>query len=337
METPNVSDRAGQVRLRRLRMSPALRNLVAETRLHPQELIYPVFIKEGLKEPTPVSSMPGVWVQSEESLAGHLEESMQAGVSAFLFFGIPSHKDGVASEAWAENGVVQRALRRARSTLGDAALLIADTCLCEYTSHGHCGPLCMVGQHVTVANDAACELLGRTAASQAEAGADIVAPSAMMDGQVAAIREALDGAGHASIAIMSYSAKFASAYYGPFRDAAESAPSEGDRRSYQMDPANARETLRESAQDVAEGADILMVKPAGPCLDIIAEHRRTFQHPIAAYQVSGEMAMIEAAAERGWIRREDVIRESLLAIRRAGASPIITYYAVEVANYLTHG
>jgi porphobilinogen synthase len=229
---------------------------------------------------------------------------------------------------------VQRALRVARKAVDDSVVLIADTCVCEYTDHGHCGPLGLCGETSTVANDASCELLTKTAVSQAEAGADLIAPSAMMDGQVAAIRGGLDAAGYTHIPVMSYSAKMASSFYGPFRDAAESAPSQGDRKSYQMDPANSREALRESALDIDEGADMLMVKPAGPCLDIIALHRLEFDLPLAAYQVSGEMAMIEAAAANGWLNRDACVMESLMAIKRAGASPIITYYAMEVAGWL---
>jgi len=316
-------------------MFPALRRLVAENRLHPADFVMPVFIKEGVPQPVPVGSMPGVVVQTLASLPGHLEECAKAGVSSFLFFGIPAHKDDAASQAFAHEGIVQQALRVAHKTLGDSAVLIADTCLCEYTDHGHCGPLAQVGPTFTVANDASCRLLARTAVSQAEAGAHVIAPSAMMDGQVAAIRAGLNAAGFHHVPIMSYSAKYATAYYGPFRDAAESAPTTGDRSTYQMDVPNAAEALRESELDVAEGADILMVKPAGPCLDIIARHRKHFNLPLAAYQVSGEMAMIEAAAQRGWIRREAVVMESLMSIKRAGASIIITYYAAEAARRLS--
>lgn len=313
---------------RRLRMSPAIRDLVRETELSVRDLVYPMFVNENLSAPREISSMPGV---SALPLSGIGEEARAVGdmgISAVLLFGIPRDKDARGSEAWAEEGITQRAIREIRAQ--SDVLVIADLCLCEYTDHGHCG----VVHGDIVDNDPTLELYGLTAVSQAEAGADIIAPSGMMDGQVKVIREALDGAGFEHVPIMSYAAKYASAFYGPFRDAAESVPRSGDRRTHQMDPGNAREALREMRQDVEEGADILMVKPALPYLDIIGEARRTFDLPIAAYNVSGEYSMLKAAAANGWIDHDRAMMEALLSIKRAGADIIITYFAKEAAKLL---
>jgi len=315
-------------RPRRLRRNAALRRLVAETRLHPAELVLPLFVKEGLTEPTPVGSMPGVWQHSHESLRKAAHEAVSAGVGGLMVFGIPTHKDSTGSSADADEGVVQRALRQLREDLGEDAVLMADLCLCEYTDHGHCGPL---GPGGDVDNDSAIARYASVAVAQAQAGADVVAPSGMMDGQVGAIRAALDDSGFNDRVILAYAAKYASAFYGPFRDAAESTPSHGDRRSYQMDPANAAEALREVQADLDQGADWVMVKPAGPYLDVIRDVANSVDVPVAAYQVSGEMAMVEAAAANGWIDRDRAIAESLISIKRAGAQQILTYWATEVA------
>ena len=316
-------------RPRRLRQSEPLRRLVQETRLSPDQFIYPVFVKPGHDRKDAVTSMPGIYQWSVDTLVGHLGQAYDRGIRAFLLFGIPSEKDSVGSEAYAPDGIVQVALRAIRETLPDA-VLIADLCLCEYTDHGHCGVL--RGQSVD--NDATLELLSKTAVVQAQAGATIVAPSDMMDGRVGAIRQALDGSGHVDTAIMSYAAKYASGFYGPFREAAENAPAFGDRLTYQMDPANRREAMKEGRLDVEEGADIVIVKPALPYLDVLADVRQSVSVPVAAYQVSGEYAMVEAAAQNGWINRKRVIEETLTAISRAGADMIITYWAVEAAGWL---
>jgi porphobilinogen synthase len=321
------------LRGRRLRRTPALRALVRETRLHPAMLVQPLFVQAdgGLREP--IGAMPG---QDRLGLAALPEEAGRlraAGVRSVLLFGLPSAKDGIGSGAWAPDGIVQEAIRILRQTDPELAI-IADVCLCEYTSHGHCGVLGGGAEDATVDNDATLELLARTAISLASAGADIVAPSAMMDGQVAAIRAALDAAGHGQTAILAYAAKHASAFYGPFREAADSAPAFGDRRSYQMDPANGREALREIDADLAEGADMIMVKPALPALDLVAAARARTSVPIAAYQVSGEYAAICAAAANGWLDRRAAALESLVAIARAGADVIVTYFAAEAAGWL---
>ncbi|MEO5885178.1 MAG: porphobilinogen synthase [Candidatus Limnocylindrales bacterium] len=315
---------------RRLRRTPALRALVRETRLDPAMLIAPMFVRsgEGIREA--VSSLPGVERLSVDEALRQAEMLADLGVGGVLLFGLPDAKDALGSGAWADDGAVQATLRGLRSR-GLPLVAIADTCLCEYTDHGHCGPLADDG---SVANDHALVRLAETAVSQAAAGADIVAPSAMMDGQVAAIRTALDAAGYASTAIMAYAAKTASAFYGPFREAAGSTPAFGDRRGYQMDPANGREALRELRRDVAEGADILLVKPGLPCLDHIVAARAAFDLPVAAYQVSGEFAMIQAAAERGWIDGRRVLTESLMSIVRAGADMVITYGAADLARWI---
>jgi porphobilinogen synthase len=321
---------APRARPRRLRRTPALRALVRETRLHPSMLVAPLFVRPGQGVREPIASLPGVARLSPDEAAIEAASLAALGVGGIILFGLPSEKDPIGTGAWVEDGIVQEALRRIRR-LDLPIVLMADTCLCEYTDHGHCGPLAADG---SVDNDAAIERLAATAVAQAEAGADVVAPSAMMDGQVAAIRHALDAAGHQGTAIMAYASKTASAFYGPFREAADSAPAFGDRRGYQMDPANGREALRELRLDVDEGADLLLVKPALPCLDIVATARATFDLPIAAYQVSGEYAMVQAAAERGWIDGRRVMLEALISIVRAGAGIVITYAAADVAAWL---
>ena len=319
-------------RPRRLRRTPALREVAAETRLHPDQLILPLFVKEGLEEPEPVASMPGVWQHTPASVREEVAAARAEGVRSVILFGIPARKDAQGSEAWNPEGIVQRVLRDLRDDHGDDLVLIADTCVDEYTDHGHCGPLRADG---SVDNDAANACYARAAVAQAEAGADLVAPSGMMDGMVGAIRSALDEAGHAErVAIMSYCTKFASAFYGPFRDAAESAPAFGDRAGYQLDPRNGDEGLREAHRDVAEGADVLLVKPGLPYLDVLHRVKQATGMPVAAYQVSGEHAMLHAAAERGWLDAEAVIAESLLSLRRAGADLVLTYSAREVARTL---
>ena len=320
----------GAPRLRRLRRTPAIRALVRETRLHPSMLVAPMFVRPGVGVREPIGSMPGVERLSPDEAVVEARRLAALGVAGIIVFGLPADKDPIGTGAWTADGIVQEALRRLRGA--DLPLvLIADTCLCEYTDHGHCGPLEPGG---AVDNDAAVRLLARTAVSQADAGADIVAPSAMMDGQVAAIRAGLDAAGHTGTAILAYAAKTASAFYGPFREAADSAPAFGDRRGYQMDPANAREARREIAADVAEGADMLLVKPALPSLDILARARADHDLPIGAYQVSGEYALVKAAAERGWVDERRVMLESLVSIVRAGADFVITYAAADVAGWL---
>src|SRR5690242_8654822 len=318
-------------RPRRLRRTPALRRLVAETRLDVDDLVAPLFVKEGIREPEPVASMPGVVQHTQESLRKEVRTLAELGIPAVVLFGVPATKDARGSGADARDGVVQIALRNLRDEVGDALALIADTCLDEFTDHGHCGLLDEAG---VVDNDATLERYGSIAVAQAEAGADVVAPSGMMDGQVGEIRAALDDTGHDTTAILAYSAKYASALYGPFRDAAECAPSFGNRRGYQMDVTNAREAIAETALDVDEGADIVMVKPALAYLDVIAALRREFDVPLAAYHVSGEYAMVRAAAQQGWIDGDAVAREHLLAIKRAGADFVLTYLAREVAEQL---
>jgi porphobilinogen synthase len=316
-------------RPRRLRRTEALRALVRETSLVPSQLVLPLFVRSGEGVRTPVSSMAGVSQTSVDELLRDAAAAAEAGVGGVLLFGIPDYKDDTGSSAWDDEGPVQRAVRALKREVPHV-VVITDVCMCEYTSHGHCGVLV----HGEVDNDRTLELLAREALSHAHAGADIVAPSDMMDGRVAAIRAALDEAGLTSTSILSYAAKFASAYYGPFREAAESTPHEGDRRGYQMDPANVDEALRETRQDIEEGADMVMVKPAGPFLDVIARVKSETAFPLAAYQVSGEYAMIQSAAERGWIELERAMLESLVGIRRAGADVIITYFAREAARAL---
>ncbi len=318
------------VRLRRLRRTPALRALVRETRLHPSMLVAPLFVQPGTGRRDVIGSMPGQARLSADLAAEQATRLAELGVGGVILFGLPETKDAEGSEASDGDGIVQDAFRRIRG-LGLPLVTIADTCLCEYTDHGHCGPLAADG---SVDNDAALVRLAETAVAQARAGADIVAPSAMMDGQVAAIRSALDAAGFGQTAIMAYASKHSSAFYGPFRDAADSAPAFGDRRAYQLDPANGREALREMELDVDEGADILLVKPAMPGLDLIAAARNRFDLPIAAYQVSGEFAMIAAAAERGWLDGRRAMTEAVTGIVRAGAGIVITYAAADVATWL---
>ncbi len=316
-------------RMRRLRRTPRLRNLVRETRLSPEAMIYPVFVCPGENVKREVSSMPGICNLSIDHAVDVARQAEQAGVGGILLFGLPEEKDDVGSDCCDENGVVQKALRAIRENVRDL-LLVTDICLCEYTSHGHCGVI----KHGDVQNDPTLKLLADSAVSHVRAGADMVAPSDMMDGRVARIREALDAEGFSNTPIMAYSAKYASGFYGPFREAADSTPQFGDRRGYQMDPPNVREALREIALDIDEGADIVMVKPALPYLDVIARARAQFDLPIAAYQVSGEYSMIEAAARLGWIERERIILETTTAIKRAGADILITYYALELARTL---
>ena len=318
-----------QYRPRRLRSTAALRNLVRETQLAPSQLVLPVFVRDGKKLRRPVGSMPGVNQTSVDEMLRDAETAAKAGVGGIILFGVPESKDATGSSAWDDDGAVQSGVRALKKEIPDL-VVITDVCMCEYTDHGHCGVL----RDGEVDNDATLELLSRAALSHARAGADIVAPSDMMDGRVQAIRAALDGAALTQVAILSYAAKYASAYYGPFREAAESAPQSGDRRGYQMDPGNAEEAMREVRADIAEGADAVMVKPAGPYLDIVSRVKKETGYPVSAYQVSGEYAMICAAAERGWIDRERVMMESLLGIRRAGADFIITYFATEAARQL---
>jgi porphobilinogen synthase len=342
-------------RLRRLRRTETLRALVRETRLTPESLVYPLFICPGTGVRKEVRSMPGVFNLSIDEAVKEVREARALGVSSIILFGLPEKKDEVATGAWAEDGIVQKAARAIKSEARDVVVM-GDVCLCEYMSHGHCGVVKMnekvkekSGPHslgaaaaaappaaaeYEIVNDATLELLARASVSLARSGVDIIAPSDMMDGRVAAIRGALDQAGFENTPILSYAAKFSSGFYGPFREAADSAPQFGDRRSYQMDPANIREAMREIELDIEEGADMIMVKPAMPYLDVIAAARDRFDLPLAAYQVSGEYAMIEAAARNQWIDRERVMMESLLCIRRAGASMILTYYAKEAAKLL---
>jgi porphobilinogen synthase len=318
-------------RPRRLRRTSAMRRLVAETRLSPADLVLPMFIKEGISEAQPVTSMPGVVQHTNETLRKAAHEAVEAGVGGIVLFGIPAVKDGRGSAADDPAGIVQKALRDLSADLGDSTVIMSDLCLDEYTDHGHCGLLTSAGE---VDNDATLERYASIAVAQAAAGVDVVAPSGMMDGQVRAIRTALDQAGYGQVAIMAYSVKYASAFYGPFREAAECAPQFGDRAAYQQDPANADESLREVLLDLDEGADMVMVKPAGSYLDIVRRVRDTVDVPVAAYQVSGEYAMVEAAAAQGWVDRDRIIMESLTSIRRAGADNILTYWATEVARRL---
>jgi porphobilinogen synthase len=318
-----------EYRPRRLRRTPALRALVRETRLAPSQLVLPLFVRPGSGVRQPVSSMAGVAQTSVDEMLRDAHAAASVGVGGVLLFGIPGYKDAEGSSAWDDEGPVQQAVRALKRELPQL-VVITDVCMCEYTDHGHCG-LFRDGE---VDNDRSIELLVRESLSHARAGADIVAPSDMMDGRVGAIREGLDAEAFSGTAILSYAAKFASAYYGPFREAAESTPQSGDRQGYQMDPANVNEALRETWQDIEEGADLVMVKPAGPFLDVIARVKEETGYPVAAYQVSGEYAMIQAAAERGWIDRERAMLESLTGIRRAGADVIVTYFAADAARVL---
>ncbi|HVD44200.1 MAG TPA: porphobilinogen synthase [Rubrobacter sp.] len=321
-----------QQRLRRTRRTAGLRDLVRETWLSPRDFVYPIFVTAGEDVKNAIASMPGIFQLSINHAVAEALRAYELGIPAVLLFGIPDHKDEAATGAYDPEGIVQLATRAIKDAVPDL-LVITDVCLCEYTSHGHCGVV--EKETGEVLNDVSLELLARTAASQAEAGADIVAPSDMMDGRVAAVRAELDNEGFENTPIMAYAAKYASAFYGPFRDAADSAPQFGDRRSYQMDPANAREALVETALDVEEGADIVMVKPALPYLDVLRRVRETTDLPVAAYNVSGEYAMVKAAAQNGWLDEERAVIEALTGIKRAGADIIITYYAPDVARWLS--
>ena len=331
----------GFARGRRLRSTPALRRLTAQTRVAPADLVLPVFVKEGIDEPVPIGSMPGVVQHTPDSLRKAAHEAAEAGIGGLILFGVPAEKDPVGSQADAADGIVNVALRQLRADLGDELVLVADLCLCEYTDHGHCGIVTPArgglrgqGGAMVVDNDPTLDRYAAVAIAQAQAGAHVVAPSGMMDGQVAAIRRGLDSAAFTETPILAYAAKYASGFYGPFREAAEGAPRFGDRSTYQMDPPNADEALREVRQDLAEGADAVMVKPALPYLDIVARVADAVDVPVSAYQVSGEYAMVEAAARNGWIDRERAILETLTAIRRAGAGQVLTYWAVEAARLL---
>lgn len=316
-------------RFRRLRTSESIRSLVRETTLDKSKFIYPIFVTEGENIRNPVDSMPGIYQWSLDRLSEELDRVEKSGIAGVLLFGIPEHKDETASEAYNENGITQRAVRYIKEKYPDI-LIIADVCLCEYTSHGHCGVVCC-GE---IVNDDTLPLLAKMAVSLADAGADIIAPSDMMDGRVAVIRKALDDSGHINTPVLSYSAKFASGYYSPFRDAAQSAPTFGDRRTYQMDNANVREAIREIADDIEEGADMVMVKPALAYLDVLHTARARFELPIAAYNVSGEYSMVKAAAANGWIDEKRIVLENLTAIKRAGADIIITYHALDAAEWI---
>ena len=318
-----------QLRLRRLRRTEALRTLVRETQVNTGDLIYPFFVIEGSQVKQEITAMPGIYRYSTDLLPKEVEEVAELGIPAILLFGIPENKDEIGSSAYHPEGVVQQAIRTIKKTTPEL-LVVTDVCLCGYTSHGHCG--IVVNGYVD--NDKTLELLAKTALSHAEAGADIVAPSDMMDGRVKAIRQALDENGFNNIPILAYAAKYASTFYSPFREAADCAPQFGDRRSYQMDPANWREALREVEQDIAEGADIVMVKPALPYLDVIRKVRDTFNHPLGAYNVSGEYAMVKAAVQQGWLDERRTVLEILTGIKRAGADIIITYHAKDVARWL---
>jgi porphobilinogen synthase len=318
-------------RPRRLRRTPALRSLVRETSLDAADMIAPLFVKEGIDEPVAIASMPGQWQHTIESLRKEAAEIRSRGVLAFMLFGVPARKDAEGSEAWNPDGIGQRAIRALRDDFGDDAVVMSDLCLDEYTDHGHCGVL---NERNEVDNDATLERYARIAVAQAGAGAHMVGPSGMMDGQVGVIRSALDGAGAANVAIIAYAAKFASPLYGPFREAAEGAPRFGDRTGYQEDPANGAEAMREIRADLAQGADIVMVKPALPYLDIVRRAADLGAAPVAAYHVSGEYAMVKAAAEQGWLDERRVVLELLTSIRRAGADMILTYHAAEAAAWL---
>lgn len=318
-----------QLRLRRLRRTEPLRRMVRETRVNIDDLIYPLFVVPGQSVKEEIESMPGNFHLSVDLLPKEAEEILRLGIPAIILFGLPETKDELGSAAYASDGIIQKAVREIKREVPEL-IVITDVCLCQYTTHGHCGVI----QEDYVDNDKTLELIARTALSHAEAGADIVAPSDMMDGRVAAIRAALDDSGFHNTVIMAYAAKYASAFYGPFREAAESAPQFGDRRSYQMDPANAREALREVELDITEGADIVMIKPALAYLDVIRRVRDAFNHPLAAYSVSGEFAMVKAAARNGWLDEKQTALEIITAIKRAGADMIVTYYAKEAAHWL---
>ncbi|MET1075113.1 MAG: porphobilinogen synthase [Umezawaea sp.] len=317
-------------RPRRLRTTAAMRRLVSETTVRPRQLVLPMFVKEGATQPVAISSMPGVHQHTRESLLKAAVEAVQAGVGGLMIFGVPAERDAVGSGATDPNGILNAALNDLRAELGDSTVLMSDCCLDEFTDHGHCGVLAVDG---TVDNDATLEVYGEMAVAQAAAGAHLVGPSGMMDGQIGFIRTALDEAGFLDTGILAYSAKYASALYGPFREAVDS-QLKGDRKTYQQDPGNGREALREVALDLAEGADMVMVKPAGPYLDVLRSVKEISDVPVAAYQISGEYAMVEAAAANGWIERERTVLETLTSIRRAGADVVLTYWAVEAAGWL---
>ncbi|BDH62446.1 delta-aminolevulinic acid dehydratase [Lysinibacillus sp. PLM2] len=316
-------------RHRRLRTSKTMRSMVKETYLHKEDLIYPIFVIEGENIKNPISSMPGVYQFSLDTLNTEVDEVVELGIPAIILFGIPAEKDAVGTGAFHDHGIVQKATRQIKERYPEL-LVIADTCLCEFTDHGHCGLV----EGEKILNDPSLDVLARTAVSQAKAGADIIAPSNMMDGFVAAIRVALDEAGFEDVPIMSYAVKYASSYYGPFREAADGAPQFGDRKTYQMDPANRLEAFREAESDIEEGADILIIKPALSYLDIIRDVRNNYNLPIVAYNVSGEYAMIKAAAQNGWIEEKSIVLETLLGMKRAGADMILTYHAKDVARWL---
>ncbi len=320
-------------RHRRLRASQAMRSLVRETRLSVDDLVYPLFIAEGENIKQEIGSMPGVYHFSLDRLEDEIKEIAELGIQAVLLFGLPAHKDEEGTEAYADHGIVQQATRKIKA-IAPEMLVIADTCLCEYTSHGHCGVVQLEKRGAIIDNDPSLALLVRTAVSQAEAGADIIAPSNMMDGYVQAIRAGLDEAGFEQIPIMAYSVKYASAFYGPFREAAQSTPQFGDRKTYQMDPANVREALREAESDVAEGADFLMVKPSLAYLDVLRALRDRFDLPLVAYNVSAEYSMVKAAAEKGWIDEKAIVKEILIGMKRAGADIILTYFAKDAARWM---
>lgn len=324
-----------QVRPRRLRTTPAVRRLVAEVSVEPRQLVLPMFVRDGIEAPTPISSMPGVEQHTLDSLRAAAEEAVSAGVGGLMLFGVPddADKDAEGSAAWNPDGVLNRGLRALREDLGDATVIMADTCLDEFTAHGHCGVL---DAHGRVDNDATLERYALMALAQADAGAHMLGPSGMMDGQIGVLRSALDTAGHQDVSLLAYTAKYASPFYGPFREAVGSSL-QGDRRTYQQDAANRRESLRELELDLAEGADIVMVKPAMSYLDVLADVAAASPVPVAAYQISGEYSMITAAAQNGWIDRDAAIRESLLSIRRAGADIVLTYWATEAAGRLNRG
>ncbi|MBQ9566296.1 MAG: porphobilinogen synthase [Synergistaceae bacterium] len=324
------------IRPRRLRRTQAIRDMVSETRLSPSMLVYPIFVREGRNVVEDIPAMPGQKRWSPDTVARILEQAAKAGIGGVLFFGVPDHKDEEGSGAWAENGVVQQAMRVSKKEFPNLTV-IGDVCLCEYTSHGHCGVLKGEGAARTVDNDPTLTLLSRAAVSQARAGADIVAPSDMMDGRVGAIRAALDSAGLQDTLIFSYAVKYASAFYGPFREAAGSAPSFGDRRSYQMDPRNVREALKEAQMDMDEGADMIMVKPGLPYLDVLRAVKEHTRVPVGSYSVSGEYAMIKAAAEKGWLDEERVVSEAAICQARAGADILINYFALSLAAWMREG
>lgn len=336
-EIPHPAVGYPTIRARRLRGNPILRSLIRETTLDPADFILPLFVRPGLGIRQEIASMPGNYQLSPDTLVDEIGTATELGIQSFILFGIPTHKDPEGRVSLAEDGIVQQALRTIRKAFRHDVLLITDECLCEYTSHGHCGVLHEIDGRTDVDNDATLPILVEQCVSHAKAGADIIAPSGMMDGMVGAIRKGLDAAGFTHVPILSYAAKYASGFYGPFRDAAESPPQFGDRTTYQMDPSNSREAIREVALDVAEGADMLMVKPALSYLDIIHQVKTQFQLPVAAYNVSGEFAMVKAAARNGWIDERRVTLEILTSIKRAGADMILTYHARDAARWLKHG